>query len=143
MVASFFCHAAVFSLLRYARFSMRLTAFGLKRQDGNLSTYQVHDIFLVWGVDAPNPFRGIYPAPLCRPSRPGKTIPLRALLVRVLFYLLQLETLLYLESPSWKPRHDWKHQAGNRVMSGKIQPLKRLATPIMCLTAQGNAVGIG
>ena len=26
---------------------------------GNLSAYQAHDIFLVWGVTAPNPFRGI------------------------------------------------------------------------------------
>ena len=32
---------------------------GLKRQDGILSAYQVHDIFLVWGGDAPNPFRSI------------------------------------------------------------------------------------
>ena len=41
---------------------------------------------------APNPFRGINPAPLCRPSRPGKTKPSHALLVRVSFYLVQLET---------------------------------------------------
>ena len=90
---------------------MRLTAFGLKRQDGNLSTYQVHDIFLVWGGDAPNPFRGIYPAPLCRPSRPGKNESKQRFAVWIHFYLLQLETLLYLESPSWKPRYVWKDPA--------------------------------
>ena len=108
---------------------------GLKRQAGNLSTYQVHDIFLVWGGDAPNPFRGIYPAPLCRPSRPGKNESKQRFAVWIHFYLLQLETLLYLEAPSWKPRHVWNHQAGIRVMFGKIQPLKRLATPTMYLTA--------
>ncbi len=30
-----------------------------KSLDGNLSAYQVHDIFLVWGDNAPNPFHSI------------------------------------------------------------------------------------
>ena len=40
----------------------------------------------------------------CRPSRPGKTIPSRALLVRVLFYWVQLESQCVLESRRWKRR---------------------------------------
>ena len=42
--------------------------------DGILSAYQVHDNFLVWGGDAPNPFRGIpfHFIPLHSAGLPGR-----------------------------------------------------------------------
>jgi hypothetical protein len=93
---------------------MRLTAFGLKRQDGNLSTYQVHDIFLVWGGDAPNPFRNIpfYSISLHSAGLPGrvKMNPNNALLFGFIF-----------TGCNWKPYYTLNHQAGNRVMIGNTK----------------------
>jgi len=84
---------------------------GLKRQAGNLSTYQVHDIFLVWGGDAPNPFRGIpfHFIPLHSAGLPGrvKMNPNNALLFGFIF-----------TGCSWKPYYTLKQQAGNRIMFG-------------------------